>query len=128
VSACQAITRAGKRCRGTPKAGAEYCPFHDPNRAEARKKAAQKANAAKRRDPFKAIEASIEDLFTQVLEGKIPTSVGAVCNQLLLTKLRSLEYRRRLRETEELAAELEKLREEFEAREERRRSEPRVIP
>src|SRR5215217_7441401 len=40
---CSAIKANGERCRGIAATGSDYCPAHDPARADARIKAASKA-------------------------------------------------------------------------------------
>ena len=55
------------------------------------------------------LHALLEDLTKRVIEGKLETSRGAVANQLIGTRIRFLEYERRLKEQEELEGRLEEL-------------------
>lgn len=50
----------------------------------------------------------LEDLTRRVIDGELETSRGAVANQLIGTRIRLLEYERRIRE-EELLARIEQL-------------------
>jgi len=53
------------------------------------------------------IKALLEDLTNRVLEGELPTSVAAVANQLINTRLRAIEVERRVKDTEEFEARLQ---------------------
>ncbi len=53
----------------------------------------------------------LESLAKDVLKKSVEPKVGAVVNQILNTRARLIEVDRKLRETEELARELEELRE-----------------
>lgn len=44
-----------------------------------------------------------------MIDGELETSRGAVANQLIGTRIRLLEYERRIREEEELLARIEQL-------------------
>jgi predicted DNA-binding protein YlxM (UPF0122 family) len=54
----------------------------------------------------KGLHKLLEDL-TQVIAGELETSKGAVANQLVGTRIRILEYERRLKELEEIEERLE---------------------
>jgi len=51
----------------------------------------------------------LEDLTRRVIDGELETSRGAVANQLIGTRIRLLEYERRLKELEEFEARIEAL-------------------
>lgn len=80
------------------------CQAHSPRHAGMRKRRARASSSAGGGSLalFEEIHQRIDDLYAKVLEDEIPSAVGAVCNQLLLTKLRALEFERRARETGEL--------------------------
>jgi hypothetical protein len=40
MARCPAITRSGSPCKGIVSEGAAYCPAHDPEQAERRKRTA----------------------------------------------------------------------------------------
>jgi hypothetical protein len=58
---------------------------------------------------FEEIHQRIDDLYAKVLEDKIPSGVGAVCNQLLQTKLRALDQQRKTEELEDMTRRIEEL-------------------
>ena len=119
MAGCSAIKANGERCRGIAATGSDYCPAHDPARAEDRRKAASKA-AKSRHDPeVREIKGRLEDLYAAVLEGRAERAAAAVANQIANTQLRAIELERRVREHEELEGrldELEELLEEAEGR------------
>jgi len=51
----------------------------------------------------------LEDLTERVVAGELETSRGAVANQLIGTRIRLLEYERRLKELEEVEGRLGEL-------------------
>ena len=108
---CSAIKENGERCRGIAATGSDYCPAHDPARAEERHKAASKA-AKSRHDPeVRQIKASLKDLSAGVLDGTVDRGRAAVANQVLNTLLRAIEVERRIREHDELEGRLNELEE-----------------
>jgi hypothetical protein len=60
---------------------------------------------------MKDLKAQLEDLSNDVLAATIEPKVGAVVNQILNTRVRVIEAERRWRETGELEAQVEELRE-----------------
>ncbi len=109
---CSAIKENGERCRGIAATGSDYCPAHDPARAEERHRAASKAARA-RHDPeipeVRQIKASLKDLAAGVLDGTVERGAAAVVNQVLNTQLRAIEVERRVREQDELEGRLDEL-------------------
>jgi hypothetical protein len=106
---CSAIKENGERCRGIAATGSDYCPAHDPTRAEARSKAASKA-AKSRHDPeIREIKGLLKDLYAAVLEGRVERAAAAVANQIANTRLRALEVEHRMREQEELEGRMDEL-------------------
>jgi uncharacterized protein (UPF0276 family) len=59
---------------------------------------------------MKDLKAQLEDLANDVLADTIEPKLGAVVNQILNTRVRLIEVQRKLRETDELAREVEELR------------------
>jgi predicted DNA-binding protein YlxM (UPF0122 family) len=57
----------------------------------------------------KELHALLEDLTERVVAGELETSRGAVANQLIGTRIRLLDYERRLKELEEFEARLGEL-------------------
>ena len=106
---CAGIKRDGGRCTQSVKPGMEYCYNHDPTRVKERKRAASRAGKSKSSKVTKDLHELLEDLTTRVIDGELETSRGAVANQLISTRIRLLEYERRLKELEELEERLEVL-------------------
>jgi len=89
--------------------GNDYCPAHDPNRQEARRRAASKAGKSKPGRELADIKDLCQDLADRVLRGELETGRAAVANQLTNTRLRALEVERKIRETEEPEERIERL-------------------
>jgi hypothetical protein len=120
---CSTIKANGERCRGIAATGSDYCPAHDPARAEARIKAASKA--AKSRSvtvtetDITIIKDALRDIYEAVLEGRVERSAAAVAGQIANTQLRAVELERRIREQNDLEARLDDLEGLLEEAEER---------
>jgi hypothetical protein len=107
------IKRNGRRCTQSVKAGFEHCYNHDPSRVEERKRAASYAGKAKASKATKHLHDLLEYLTRRVIEGELETYRGAVANQLIGTRIRLLEYERRLKELEEFEARIEELQQAY---------------
>jgi hypothetical protein len=119
---CTAIKANGQRCRGIATSGSDWCPAHDPARAEERSRAASKAAKSLARTPeITRIKSSLKDLYEDVLEGRVDRSAAAVANQVCNTLLRAIEVERRVREQDELEIRLDELEGHLEDAEERSR-------
>jgi hypothetical protein len=121
---CSAIKANGERCRGIAATGSDYCPAHDPARADARIKAASKAAksrsvAVTETTDITIIKDALRDLYDAVLEGRVERSAAAVASQIANTQLRAVELERRIREQENLEDRLDDLEGLLEEAEER---------
>ncbi len=108
---CSAITLGGAPCKGLVQPGNDYCPAHDPARQDARRRAATRAGQAKPGRELTEAKRDILDVIEGVRKKSIERPVGAVVFQGYNTFLKALDVERRWRENEEMARELEKLRE-----------------
>ena len=111
---CSAITRAGGRCQRIATEGYEWCPSHDPNRAEARRQAASKGGkkgGRGRTGPANAreVQGQIRTVIANVLKGAIDKSTAAVVFMGFNTLLRAIEVERKLKEAEEFEERLDAL-------------------
>jgi hypothetical protein len=116
---CAGVKRDGGRCTVIVPPPQTHCYQHDPQRAEERKRNASRGGRSKGRrgaGEIPDLKNQLENLAADVLEGKVPTGVGAVVNQIINTRLRAIEQERKLRELEELAARLEALEDVLKAR------------
>jgi hypothetical protein len=109
MAGCSAIKGNGERCRGIAATGSDYCPAHDPARAEERKRAASKAARARHDPEIRELKELLKDLYAAVLEGRVERGAAAVANQVANTRLRALEVERRIREQDELEGHLGEL-------------------
>jgi len=110
VAKCLAITRGGQPCRGSVRPGNDYCPAHDPTRAQARKRSASKAGKAKNpRSELGQAKRRIKDLVEDVIEGNIDRGKASIAFQGLGVLCRFIEVERKIKEQEELEARLEAL-------------------
>ena len=109
MAACSGIKPDGSRCKGIPTTGSDYCPAHDPHRAEARKRAASKAARSRPSQELPGIKTQLQELTRDVLAGELETGRAAVANQLINTRLRAIEVERKVKETDELEARIEEL-------------------
>jgi hypothetical protein len=120
---CSAIKANGERCKGIAATGSDYCPAHDPARADARIKAASKAaksrSVAVTETDITIIKDALRDLYDAVLEGRVERSAAAVASQIANTQLRAVELERRIREQNDLEARLDDLEGLLEEAEER---------
>ena len=106
---CSGFKRDGSRCTATVNPPQTRCWWHDPTNAERRRRAASRGGKGKAGRALKELHALLEDLTKRVINGELETSRGAVANQLIGTRIRLLEYERRLKEQEELEGRLEEL-------------------
>lgn len=109
IARCCGTKRDGSQCTVTVSPPQSYCWWHDPKNAEEHQRAAQKGGRARASKVTKNLHELLEDLTQRVIDGQLETSRGAVANQLIGTRIRLLEYERRLKELEELEERLEAL-------------------
>jgi hypothetical protein len=111
VAGCSAIRGNGERCRGIAATGSDYCPAHDPARAEARSRSARKAARSKggsSAGELGKIKAGVRTVIAAVVRGRLDRGRGAVALQGYNTLLRAAEIGQRA-DLEELAREVEEL-------------------
>ena len=99
---CRANKRDGTPCRGSATGPHGLCWAHAPEHAEQRRRGASRGGKAKGGALTRRLHELLEELTDRVIDGELETSRGAVANQLVGTRIRLLEYERRLREPEEL--------------------------
>ena len=120
MTQCIGVKPSGELCKGVASRGSDYCPAHDPARADARRRNASKAARSKPGNEIKGLKSQLEDLAADVLSGSTEPKVGAVVNQIINTRVRLVEAERRIRETDELEREIEELRDLLDARKDSR--------
>jgi hypothetical protein len=102
MNRCLGTKRDNSPCTVTVEPPQTYCWWHDPANSDKRRRAASRGGKAKASKVVKELHALLEDLTRRVVDGELATSRGAVANQLLSTRIRLLDYERRLKELEEL--------------------------
>lgn len=106
---CAGEKRDGSQCTQTVNPPQTHCWWHDPANLEKRQRAASRGGRAKAGKVAKGLHKLLEDLTHRVIDGELETSKGAVANQLIGTRIRLLEYERRLKELEEVEQRLQAL-------------------
>jgi hypothetical protein len=118
MSQCTAIKRGGERCKGVAIDASGLCYSHDPNRADARKRAARKGGQRGGRGrpatELFVLKSRLEGLAEDVLAGHIDRSDAAVAGQLLNYAIRAVSVGLKAREQEELEARLAEIEEALE--------------
>jgi len=98
---CGAVKRNGERCTLPANGQHGLCWAHDPENAQKRRRGASRGGRAKASRVTKALHELLSDLTEDVIAGELDTGRGAVANQLISTRIRLLEFERRVKEAEE---------------------------
>jgi hypothetical protein len=109
MAPCRATKANGEPCTLAATGPQGLCWAHDPANREKRSRMASKAAKSKPNRELSSIKTLLEDLTERVLSGELPTGQAAVANQLINTRLRTIEQERKMRELEEIAERLEAL-------------------
>jgi hypothetical protein len=109
---CAGIKRDGGRCAVVVAGSQEYCYQHDPAYAEQRSRAASKAAKSKAQEvgELTELKARLKELLDAVAEGRLEKGRGSVAAQIAGVLIRAVEEERRIREQDELAAQIAELR------------------
>ncbi len=99
---CRATKASGEPCKGTATGPHGLCWAHAPENAEQRRRGASRGGKAKANRELVGIKALLSELTDRVLAGGLETGRAAVANQLVGTRLRTIELERKIREAEEL--------------------------
>ena len=116
MSRCAGTKADGSPCERIVGASQRYCYAHDASRAGERSRNARRAGrggsgAAEVRE----LKRQLEDLTRRVVEGTLESGRAAVAAQLINTRIRLLEYARRMKETEEMDERLAELESQLDA-------------
>lgn len=112
MARCAGIKRDGGRCTTIVTPPLEYCYQHDPERAEERRRAASRAGRARHNQELPALKAEVKQLIADVRANRVQRNAAAVAFQGYRVLKDFLELERRVRETDDLAAEIEALKNE----------------
>jgi len=116
VSRCAAFTGKGRPCRGLVRPHSDYCPAHDPARADARRRSASKAARSKPGAEVRDLKDRLGTLADDVLAGRVEPKAAAVATQIIGAYARLLEFERKVKEQEEFENRLAALEEGVEKR------------
>ncbi len=109
MAVCAGYKRDGSRCTVTVEPPQAHCWWHDPDNAEARRRAASKGGRARPSRELVAVKSQLQEMADDVLSGEIDRAAASVAGQLLNIKLRAIEQERKIKETDELEARIEVL-------------------
>lgn len=107
---CIANKRDGGPCTLSAQPHNRYCWAHAPENAEQRRQTASKAGSAEANGEISTIKQRLREVAEGVLDGTTDKGWGSVSFQGFGVLIRAIEVERKVRETEELAAELEEIR------------------
>ena len=120
MAKCSGITRAGTACKGTPIEGSQWCYVHHPDHdQERRRHGARGGKRGGRGRPMvevHAVKDKLQDLAERVLDGSLDRADAAVVSQIYNVLLRAIGTEMKVKEVEELAHELQEVRDILEAK------------
>jgi hypothetical protein len=113
MARCAGLKRDGGRCATIVKPSQIHCYQHDPANAERRSRSASRAARSKGNREVATLKEEIKSLIMDVKAGELDRNDAAVIIQgyRVLKDLIALE--RKVKETDELAAEIEELKREY---------------
>ena len=115
MNRCHATKANGEPCTLPANGSQGLCWAHAPENAERRKRAASKAAKAKGNREVIVLKEEIKAVIAEVKAGNLDRNVAAVMLQGYRTLRDFIELERRVKETDELAAEIEELKREYDA-------------
>jgi Family of unknown function (DUF5763) len=119
MGVCRATKRDGRPCSLSATDADGYCWAHSPRNAAKRKRIAAKGGRSRVGGELVGVKAEIREVIEAVRSEALERSTGAVIFQGFNTLLKALDTERRIREADELAREVEELREFVNIRKER---------
>jgi hypothetical protein len=110
---CSAITRAGTRCQRPAEGQNGLCFAHDPANAAQRRRTASRGGRGKANIEVATLKDEIRDVIAKVKAGDLDRNDAAVMIQGYRALKDFIALERQVRETDELAAEMEELKREY---------------
>jgi hypothetical protein len=110
---CSAIKPNGERCTLLATGQHGLCWAHAPENAEKRRRTAARGGRGKANREVARLEDELRALKDDVLGGSVDRNDAAVVVQVYRVLKDLIELERRVRETDELAAEIEELKREY---------------
>ena len=109
---CSAITRAGSRCQRSADSQNGLCFAHDPKYVEQRRRVASRGGRGRANREVSALKDELKGIIADVKGGRLDRNDAAVMIQGYRALKDFIALERQVRETEELAAEIEELKRE----------------
>jgi hypothetical protein len=106
---CSAIKRDGTRCNLQATGQQGTCWAHDERNAAQRRRIAAKGGRGRANSVIKELHAKLEELTERVEAGTLVPYRGAVCAQLINTRIRLIEIEKKVEEQQVDAERLERL-------------------
>jgi hypothetical protein len=113
MARCAGNKGDGSRCTTIVHGEHPYCYWHDPDRAGERSRNASKGGKARASREVAGLKGEVRDLIAKVESGALDRNTAAVMLQGYRTLRDFIELERRVKETDELAAEIAELKEEL---------------
>jgi hypothetical protein len=113
MSACAGITHSGRRCTLPADPSSGMCWLHDPARADQRQRHASKAARSKGNREVATLKDEIKAVIADVRSGNLDRNDAAVMIQAYRALKDFIALERQVKETDELAAEIEELKREY---------------
>jgi hypothetical protein len=110
---CAGIKRDGGRCTLSADPSSGMCWLHDPARAPERRAHARRAARSKGNKELLTLKDELRDVIADVRKGELDRNVAAVMIQGYRALKDFIALERQVRETDELAAEIEELKREY---------------
>jgi hypothetical protein len=110
---CSFIKASSERCRGTATGQNGLCWAHDPKNAERRRRTASRGGRAKGNKEVAELKEEIKSVISDVKAGDLDRNDAAVMIQGYRALKDFLALERQVKETDELATEIEDLKREY---------------
>jgi hypothetical protein len=110
---CSFIKANGERCKGAATEQHGWCWAHDPANAEQRKRTASRGGRGKANREVAALKDEIKGVIADVRTGDLDRNDAAVMIQGYRALKDFIALERQVKETDELAAEIEELKREY---------------
>jgi hypothetical protein len=109
MAQCAGTKRNGSPCTVSVPVEQEYCWWHSPVNAEARRQAASRGGKAKANPLTRTLHRQLEKLTEDVATGALAPYKAAVIVQVVNARIRLVEVERRVQEQDDLLERLEQL-------------------
>jgi len=110
---CSFIKPSGEGCRGAATGQNGLCWAHDPANAERRRRAASRGGRGRSNKEVASLKEEIKSLIAGVKAGDLDRNDAAVMIQGYRALKDFIALERQVKETDELAAEIEELKREY---------------